>query len=129
MVLRAGGLLGAGGGQGGLGLLPAGGRPRQLPGAVPGGLPEFGAEPVALGTQLRGRELEQVGGARRVDRQRLPAGPAQRAGELLAAVARVGVGQVQLGRLHQPRVMGLKDRPADPAVAEAVEERHALGRA
>jgi hypothetical protein len=81
-----------------VGLGPAGTGPRQLPGPVPWRLVQQGAEPVAFGPQLFGRQPPQLWGAGRVDRQRLPTTAGQRLGELVVAVADLAVRQVQFGR-------------------------------
>ena len=81
-----------------LGLGPMRCGPRQLPGPVPGGLVQQGAQPVAFRPELSGGQPPQVQGAGGVDRQPLVAGAGKRLGELGVAVADLSVGQVQLGR-------------------------------
>jgi len=65
-----------------LGLGPMRCGPRQLPGPVPGGLVQQGAQPVAFRPELSGGQPRQAQGARRVDRQPLVAGAGKRLGEL-----------------------------------------------
>jgi hypothetical protein len=83
-------------GQGPLGVGAAVAGPLQLPRPILGCLVQLGAQPVALGAQLLGGELAQVGSAGGVDRQGLVAGPDQGLDELAVAVGGLQLGQVQL---------------------------------